>query len=146
MTGADPPVFGERPRGVECRGRLAAYAVILRDDGSVAVVRGKNGCFLPGGGARPGESPEATLSREVAEELGCGVRVLAPIGEAVQYFHSADDQCWYEMRASFFLAELTSEVVPSPEPEVKVEWIRLTDQPTPFFHASHAWAVSATRL
>lgn len=38
---------------------------------------------LPGGKVEPGESPEAALVREVAEELGCAIEVLAWLPEEV---------------------------------------------------------------
>ena len=56
-----------------------------------------------------GETPEATIAREVREELDCPVRILEKIGDAIQIFHAARDGCWYEMTAAFHRAELVGE-------------------------------------
>src|SRR6185436_17239049 len=102
MTEAGAPtIFGELPPGVTCRDRRAAYVVVVRTDGWVAAVRGRREWFLPGGGSLPGERPENSVAREVMEELGRDVRGLRSIGEAIQYFHSSDDDCWYRMTAIF---------------------------------------------
>ncbi len=45
--------------------------------GKLLLVRssGKNGFYLPGGKPDPGESELDTLSREIREELGCGIEL-----------------------------------------------------------------------
>ena len=72
--------FGNRLQGQHYHPRPGSYAVIFTDDGQVAVMRGSQGDFLPGGGAEPGESLEATLRREIMEECGCEVEILRPLG------------------------------------------------------------------
>ena len=53
---------------------LAAYVLIVTDDGKVAMVKGREKHFLPGGGSLPGEAPEETALREAQEELARSVR------------------------------------------------------------------------
>src|SRR5262249_40680452 len=106
VTSTRVPTFGARVAGVTYEERQAAYAVIRNSAGAVAAVCGPAGCWLPGGGALPGETPEETVVREVQEELGCALRVVDKIGEAVQYFFAAADDRHYAMRAVFFRAEL----------------------------------------
>ncbi|HEX8904673.1 MAG TPA: NUDIX domain-containing protein, partial [Longimicrobiaceae bacterium] len=106
-AGATPPVFGAPPAGVAPRERRAAYAVVAGADGRVAAVRGRAGRYwLPGGGSRDGETPEATVLREIREELGREACVGDRIATAVQHFHAADDGCWYAMTAVFLRAGL----------------------------------------
>jgi 8-oxo-dGTP diphosphatase len=54
--------------------RVAAYAVIVDDDGRVLLARWTEGrrvsWTMPGGGLEPGEDPEVAARREVQEETG----------------------------------------------------------------------------
>jgi 8-oxo-dGTP pyrophosphatase MutT (NUDIX family) len=93
---------------------------------------------LPGGGSLPGETPAETLAREVREELARSVRLVRKIGEATQFFHATSDNCYYEMQADFFLAELPDE--PAGQGEHDLIWLPLIDADQ-FFHACHSWAV-----
>jgi 8-oxo-dGTP diphosphatase len=67
------------------RQRLAAYALLFRDD-SVLLTRISGGGFgsgtwtLPGGGVDHGESPRDAVRREVREETGLDVEVGALLG------------------------------------------------------------------
>jgi putative acetyltransferase len=105
-----------------------------------AVVQGRTAYWLPGGGALPGETPEETALREVREELGRAVRLVARVGEAVQYFYAANDGCWYEMTAVFFRAEFEGEASTAGEHELC--WLDAGGPGKLFFHACHAWAVA----
>lgn len=64
--------------------RVAAYAVILDDEGRVLLARWTEGrrvsWTMPGGGLEPGEDPEAAVRREVREETGYKVVVDELLG------------------------------------------------------------------
>src|SRR5437870_1595607 len=100
------PTFGVPVAGVTYEQRCAAYAVIRNSVGAVAAVQVPAGYWLPGGGMLPGETPEETVVREVREELGCTLRLVRKIGEAVQYFYAATEGRYYAMQATFFRAKL----------------------------------------
>jgi 8-oxo-dGTP diphosphatase len=133
------PTFGTRVEGVEYELRPAAYAVIRNAAGAVAVARVPAGCWLPGGGSLPGETPEETVLREVREELGRDVRLLGRIGEAVQFFHAAGEGRYYVMRAVFFAAELVAG--PAGSAEYEAVWLDVSGPGPMFYHACHDWAV-----
>ena len=52
------PQFGNIEDGVEYQLRAGGYLVVNNDQGHIAVVRSKNGYFLPGGGLEDTENPE----------------------------------------------------------------------------------------
>lgn len=59
-------------------------AVVIEDGLILAAQRGTDGSLpglweFPGGKIEPGESKEAALEREIVEELGCKVEVLAEV-------------------------------------------------------------------
>jgi 8-oxo-dGTP diphosphatase len=137
--GAQDDGAGAHIAGVTYEERLAAYAVIRNSAGAVAAVRGPAGYWLPGGGALPDETPDETVVREVREELGCALRVVGKIGEAVQYFFAAADDRYYAMPAVFFRAEL-GEATLGPA-ESRICWLDLEGPKPLFFHACHDWAV-----
>jgi 8-oxo-dGTP pyrophosphatase MutT (NUDIX family) len=131
--------FGARREGVKYTERPAAYAVVGGPNGTVAAVRGASGLmFLPGGGSRPGETPEETVVREVREELARSVRLVSKIGEATEFFYAADDDCHYQMLGMFFLAEFPDE--PSGQGEHELFWLPLAGAAGAFFLGSHTWA------
>ncbi|HEY0320332.1 MAG TPA: NUDIX domain-containing protein [Pyrinomonadaceae bacterium] len=132
--------FGSQKSFVDYTERRAAYVVIYNDDGKVALVRGKHSHFLPGGGADKGESPEDTITREVREELARSVRLIRPIGEAIQYFYSSTDDRHYRMQAIFFTGEFTDEATDGAG-EHELDWLPLEEAEHACFHACHAWAV-----
>ena len=142
------PVFGTAPAGIVRHERPAAYAVVRAPDGRVAVVRavasdGTTRCWLPGGESHPGESPEATVAREVREELGRAVRLTGRIGEAVQIFYAGSEQRWYEMRAVFLRASFEGE--PLGIGSDQLSWLDAARDGESFFHACHAWAARRPR-
>jgi 8-oxo-dGTP pyrophosphatase MutT (NUDIX family) len=134
----DPVTFGVCEPDIRYIERPAAY-VVIKEGPAVAVVMPKGRAFLPGGGSLPGESPEATIVRETEEELGRNVRLTTRIGEAVQYFYSADDDAHYKMRATFFAGDFEDDI--SRISENELHWLTLELAEKACFHACHAWAI-----
>jgi 8-oxo-dGTP pyrophosphatase MutT (NUDIX family) len=135
---ADPRVFGTPPAGIAVVPRPAAYAIVRDASFRVAVVLEESGLFLPGGGRAPGETAEETVLREVREEVGCGLRILRRLGEAVQYCRAHDRDGWYETRAVFFAGAFVG------EPDggaCALHWLAPQEARERLHHASHAWAV-----
>lgn len=135
--------FGAAPPGVACRPRRGAYAVIRDEEGRVAAVNDDGRFYLPGGGSLAHETPEQTLVREVAEELGRHVHDLQRLAEAEQYFHSHNDRCWYRMHAMLFTARLGG--APFAPREFEAEWLAPERSAPRLFYECHEWAVSLAR-
>ena len=84
-------IFGNILTGIKYQDRPAAYAVITNEIGSIAAVKGNQHYFLPGGGSLSNETPEATIHRELREELARDVKLIRKIGEAIQYFSAGEE-------------------------------------------------------
>ena len=75
--------------------RQVARAIVVDDDGGYYFVRAvRDDEFgaatlieTSGGGVEPGEAPEAAIRRELREELGAEVEVLARIGVVSDYYN-----------------------------------------------------------
>lgn len=138
---AEMPVFGSPEPDVKYVERRSAYVVIIDSDRQVAMVKSGGDYFLPGGGSLPGEAPEETIVREVAEELARRVCLIARLGEATQFFYSSSDDRHYKMLAVFFAGELTDEPGDGAG-EHELDWLPVAEAADGCFHACHAWAIS----
>jgi 8-oxo-dGTP pyrophosphatase MutT (NUDIX family) len=135
----DAVVFGARKPNIDYVERRAAYVITI-EAGNVALVGSGRNRFLPGGGSLPGEAAEMTVAREVREELGWDVRLLHPVGAAIQYFYSQDDDRHYEMLAVFVAGELTNRLA-NAVGEHSLEWLPIAQATESCFHECHAWAI-----
>jgi 8-oxo-dGTP pyrophosphatase MutT (NUDIX family) len=132
-------IFGSPAPSVAYTERRAAYVVIKHNE-QVALVKGRDKYFLPGGGSLPGEGPAETIAREVVEELARSVRLLHKLGAATQYFYSAADDRHYKTQATFFSGEFTTQPT-GRACEHELLWLPIAEIEQVCFHACHAWAV-----
>jgi len=135
----DARVFGTPDPGALVTVRPAAYAVVRDGAGRVAVVEEDSGLFLPGGGREPGETAEQNVRREVREEVGCGLRVVRRLANAVQFCPAHDRDGWYATEATFFAGAF--EGTPG-SGACALSWLTPDEARERLHHESHAWAVS----
>jgi 8-oxo-dGTP diphosphatase len=133
-----PVLFGERAPERTYRVRDAAYAVVFDEQHRVACVTEESGLFLPGGGLEIGEDPVRAVHREVAEECGRTLEIVAPLDRAVQFFRTRRDEA-IELHASFFLARFAPGLEEAGQLEVL--WLPAVPHPPSFYHECHRWAV-----
>ena len=115
-----------------------AYALIRDGEDRVLLVRAANGRFyLPGGRIEPLETAEEALGREVAEECGCSVRILAPLGEALQPILGGSVM----LRATYWQAEITGLV--HEEPEHQLLWTPRSEATSRLHRAADVGALSS---
>ena len=117
--------------------RSAAYVVVRDAKDRILVVRAKPGLFLPGGGAQSGETPDATVMREVLEELGTTVALHRRLGNAVQHFSANGIR--YKMNAVFFAGSVREQLLGSGEHEFA--WMDVESLMSDLYHECHAWGV-----
>ena len=67
--------------------RLGARGIVIRKDGKIAIFNksNKKEFKLPGGGLEENETPEEAFLREVLEETGCKVEIIANMGTTEEY-------------------------------------------------------------
>ena len=96
---------------------IRIVAALIRDDaGRVLLVRkrGTRAFMQPGGKRDAGEGDIAALSREIAEELGCGLLAgsIRPLGE---FDAVAANEPGFRVQASLYGVDVTGEIAPSRE-------------------------------
>ena len=133
------PVFGDphRDRPID---RPAAYALLHTAEG-LAVVRASEGrLFLPGGGIRPGESPEDAVVRELMEECRIRAECIRETCSAIQFFTSREGKRRYRSSMSFWECALLEQLDGPGDHETV--WLREVPDEGSFAHEAHAWAVT----
>ena len=96
---------------------IKVVAALIRDDaGRVLLVRkrGTAAFMQPGGKRDAGEDDIAALSREIAEELGCGVvgASVRPLGE---FDAVAANEPGFRVQACLYGIDVTGDITPSRE-------------------------------
>ena len=96
---------------------IRIVAALIRDDaGRVLLVRKRGtSAFMQPGGKRDGDEDDiAALSREIAEELGCGVLAasIRPLGE---FDAVAANEPGFRVQAKLYGIDVTGEIAPSRE-------------------------------
>lgn len=69
------------------RERRSARAVLLDDSGRIYLLNVGNQNYhkLPGGGIEDGEEIKEALYRELIEEVGCEAKIIAELGQIIEY-------------------------------------------------------------
>ena len=135
------PTFGVRPQ-VEARViRPSAYALITDDQTRLAVVRTREGVFLPGGGIEKGEIPEEAIKRETLEECGLVIRAGAWSVRAVQFVYSGRERTYFEKRSIFINSTIIEYASNGLEAEHELVWVDFATATRILSHESHRWAV-----
>ncbi|MDF3856000.1 NUDIX hydrolase [Paracoccus sp. P2] len=101
--------------------RQAMRAILLTPQDRVLLMRvdygGGDWWITPGGGAEPGETPEQTLRRELAEELGFALPALGPLVWRRRVAMTLHQRRWRQAEDYFLIetAAFTPAVQDAPE-------------------------------
>src|SRR5215813_7548403 len=96
---------------------IKIVAALIHDEtGRVLLVRkrGTRAFMQPGGKRDAGEDDISALSREIAEELGCGVvpASIRPLGE---FSAAAANEPGFRVQASLYGVDVTGKITPNQE-------------------------------
>ncbi|MBI2233357.1 MAG: NUDIX domain-containing protein [Candidatus Aenigmarchaeota archaeon] len=101
--------IGFKAKKTKLKERTAARAVLLNKNKVALLHVSKHGYHkLPGGGLEGSETVKQALVREILEETGCKIKIIADIGKIVEYRTYENT-----LQTSFcFLSEVVSEGKP----------------------------------
>ncbi len=132
--------FGQQVAGEKYLRRPGAYGLIVRDD-RVAVTIWRGGVYLPGGGIDEGETAEQALHREVMEEIGWTIEIIAEVGRSQQFVRSQVVDAYFNKIQTFYTARPLEQVSSESEPEHELIWMPLAEAAVRLTEESNGWAV-----
>jgi 8-oxo-dGTP diphosphatase len=135
--------FGSKIDGVVYIDRPGVYAVIENRDKQIAVLETSIGYFLPGGGIDAGETEVEALKRELIEELGYQISVIAKIGAAVEYLKASREEKYYHIRSTFYEVQLDSKIGEGIEKDHRFVWLSQEEALRLLTRQSQVWAVQS---
>ena len=135
--------FGTRLVGRDYIERPGVYAVMENNHKQIAVIETSTGYFLPGGGVDPGETDMDALKREIFEEIGYQVSVLAKIGEAVDYIKAQAEEKYYQIHGKFYKVQIDSRIGEGIEKDHRLVWLSEGDAIKLLNRQGQVWAVQS---
>ena len=138
--------FGTKLDGIDYIDRRGVYTVIENNDKQIAVIETSNGYFLPGGGIDSGETEVDALKREIIEEIGYEVSVLAEMGAAVEYITASGDEKHYQILSKFYQVQLESKIGEGIEKDHRLVWLSQKDAFRLLTRQSQVWAVQKRKI
>lgn len=142
-----PPLqFGDRHAHLTYEDRRAVFGVAVRA-GKVAlarITRGDDHYFdLPGGALDPGETEEAALVREFAEETGLAVQVDDLLARANQYLVKSDGRALNNRGAFYLVTVVGDDPAGKSEDDHELVWADPVEALGNLRHGAHGFAVAA---
>jgi 8-oxo-dGTP diphosphatase len=133
--------FGTPLAGRDYVDRPSVYGIVFDAAGRVLVVEEDDEYYLPGGGIDPGEDLETGLRRELIEETGYAIEILAPLCDARQYaIDKASGRAWKKL-CSFFVIRLVGDTKGPSIATNHPEWVSIERAATLLKDEAHRWAV-----
>lgn len=135
------PTFGTKEEK-DYQARYAAYAILINQQGKIAIVEAPNGAFfLPGGEIEGSETKEEAIDREMMEELGFKVNLAEYLGQADEYFYSRHRDTYFYNPGYFFVAKNWEKVSEPTEEGSLSRWVAPEEAIVLLKRGSHKWAV-----
>jgi 8-oxo-dGTP diphosphatase len=139
------PQFGRRLEDVVYDDRPSAYGLIRDGRGRLLVCRTPRFVMLPGGGVDPGESPEAGMSREVAEETGLVVTSARLRCRANHDMRALDKDAHVNKLGFFYLATAEDRGHRPVDEDHEMLWLDGDEAIDLLSHEFNRWAVARWR-
>ncbi|MBN8831956.1 MAG: NUDIX domain-containing protein [Sphingomonadales bacterium] len=134
------PEFGERLPGIDYIDRPGAYAFIRDGARRLALMRvAPERHYLPGGGIEPGETPDESMAREIAEEMAHTAIVGRLFARATQYIASTRGG-HFAVHAHYFDVTLGAPL--AREPEHELLWLPPEKAQTMLVRDADRWALA----
>lgn len=125
--------IGKKVEGKKYTKRVAAYAIIKREEDNKIGIATDGEYFFLGGGLEGDETEEQALRREVIEESGYSLKNIQYF-DKVTSWADGGDRGPLDVTATFYIAEFDKKVAEPIEKDHKVLWINANDYKEKLYH------------